>query len=70
MNEYLLLALIKKLDGEIAMHKANIRVYMNNPAGIGEHPQILEAIESEVAALAEAEEKKTTIEVSLLADEL
>ena len=70
MNEYLLLALIKKLDGEIAMHKANIRVYMNNPAGIGEHPQILEAIETEVAALAEAVEKKTTIEVDLLADEL
>ena len=41
---------------------------MNNPAGIGEHPQIREAIESEVAALAEAEEKKTTIEVSLLGE--
>ena len=68
MNEYLLVALIKKLEGEIALHKANIRVYMDNPAGIGEHPQILEAIETEVAALAEAEEKKTTIEMSLLGE--
>ena len=68
MDEYLLLALIKKLEGEIALDKANIRVYMDNPAGIGEHPQILEAIETEVAALAEAEEKKTTIEVSLLGE--
>ena len=41
---------------------------MDNPAGIGEHPQILEAIETEVAALAEAEEKKTTIEMSLLGE--
>ena len=68
MNEYLLLALIKKLEGEIALHKANIRVYMDNPAGIGEHPQILQAIESEVAALAEAIEKRTTIKVDLLGE--
>ncbi len=68
MNEYLLNALVKKLEGEIAMHKANIQVYMNNPAGIGEHPQILEAIESEVAALAEAVEKRTTIQVDLLGE--
>ena len=68
MNEYLLNALVKKLEGEIAMHKANIRVYMNNPAGIGEHPQILEAIESEVAKLAEALEKRTTIKVDLLGE--
>lgn len=68
MNEYLLDALVKKLEGEIAMHKANIQVYMNNPAGIGEHPQILEAIESEVAALAEAVEKRTTIQVDLLGE--
>tara|TARA_Y100000004_G_C8637885_1_gene295756 strand:+ start:242 stop:448 length:207 start_codon:yes stop_codon:yes gene_type:complete len=66
MNDYLLEALVKKLEGEIAMHKANIQVYLDNPAGIGEHPQILEALETEVAALAEAVEKKTTIEVDLL----
>lgn len=68
MNEYLLNALVKKLEGEIAMHKANIRVYMNNPAGIGEHPQILEAIETEVSKLAEAVEKRTTIQVDLLGE--
>lgn len=29
---YLLEALIKKLEGEVAMAKANIQVYMTNPA--------------------------------------
>ena len=47
-NEYLLNALVMKLEGEAAMHEANITVYMENPVGIGEHPQIIEAIESEV----------------------
>ena len=32
---YLLEALIKKLEGEIALAKANIQVYIDNPAGIG-----------------------------------
>jgi hypothetical protein len=52
-NEYLLNALVMKLEGEAAMHEANITVYMENPVGIGEHPQIIESIESEVAKLAE-----------------
>ena len=42
---YLLEALIKKLEGEVAMAKANIKVYETNPAGIGEHPDVVQAIE-------------------------
>jgi DNA-directed RNA polymerase specialized sigma54-like protein len=39
------------------MAKANIKVYELNPAGIGEHPDIVEAIELQVAKIAEAEDK-------------
>ena len=53
---YLLEALIKKLEGEIAMAKANIEVYINNPAGIGEHPDIAEAVESELLKIANAQD--------------
>ena len=47
-NAHLINALIKKLEGEIAVAEANVSVYLNNPAGIGEHSDIVEAIESEV----------------------
>ena len=47
-NEHLINALIKKLEGEIAVAEANVSVYLNNPAGIGEHSDIVEAIEREV----------------------
>ena len=33
----LFVALKKKLQGDIAVHKTNIDVYMNNTVGIGEH---------------------------------
>lgn len=58
---YLLEALIKKLEGEVAMAKANIDVYMKNPAGIGEHPDIVQAVETQIEVIANAEEKIETI---------
>ena len=54
---YLIEALTKRLEGEIAVAKANIQVYMKNSAGIGEHPDIIGAIETEIVKIAEAEDK-------------
>ena len=56
-NEHLINALIKKLEGEIAVAQANVSVYLNNPAGIGEHSDIVESIEKEVGKMAEAQDK-------------
>lgn len=39
--------------GHVDKHVANVEVYLTNPAGIGEHPDIIEAIESEVKQIAE-----------------
>jgi hypothetical protein len=58
---YLLTAIIKKLEGEIEMAKANILTYTRNSVGIGEHPDIAEAVESQVEKIAHAEDKIATI---------
>ena len=58
---YLLEALCAKLEGEIAVAKANVMVYQRNSAGIGEHPDVVEAIETQIAKIAEAEDKLETI---------
>ena len=39
-------------QGNIALHKTNIMVYLNNPVGIGEHSDILEAIQGELDKIA------------------
>ena len=39
----------------------------NSPVGIGEHPQIIESIETEIAKLAEALEKIDTINANFYA---
>ena len=39
--------------GHIEKHRANVEVYLTNPAGIGEHSDIIEAIEHELKLMAE-----------------
>ncbi len=36
---------------------ATLEIYFNNPAGIGEHPQVIEEMDKQVAIVAEAEDK-------------
>lgn len=44
------------LEGQVAYHRANIRVYMRNSVGIGEHNDIVASIKEELSKLAEAED--------------
>ncbi len=62
----LLDALIKKLEGEIAVAKANVKVYLTSPVGIGEHPEIVEAIETQIEKIATADEKIEIIRKNFL----
>ena len=61
MNNPLLKALCKRYEGEIAIAKANINVYMENPVGIGDHPNIVAAVDSEIEKLAGAIDKLNAV---------
>jgi hypothetical protein len=54
-------ALRKKYQADIAAAKANIEVYRTNPAGIGEHPDLVSAVDSEMTKLATARDKLDTL---------
>ncbi len=57
MEKILREALIIKYEGEIAQAKANIHVYLSNSVGIGEHPDIIAAMDDQIEKMAHAEEK-------------
>jgi len=44
-------------QGEIEKHRVNVEIYLRNPAGIGEHSDIMEAIENELGQMAEYDDK-------------
>lgn len=53
MRLKLLEAFRSHAKGHVDKHVANVEVYLNNPAGIGEHSDIIEAIEVEMKQIAE-----------------
>jgi len=54
-------ALLAHAQGDIQKHKMNVEVYLNNPVGIGEHSDIMEAIENELNMIAKYEDQVTVI---------
>tara|TARA_B100000212_G_scaffold116192_1_gene86673 strand:+ start:171 stop:374 length:204 start_codon:yes stop_codon:yes gene_type:complete len=57
VREQLIKALLAHAQGDIAKHKANIEVYLANPVGIGEHSNIVEAIEQELDMIAKYQDQ-------------
>jgi len=57
VREQLIKALLAHAQGDIAKHKANIEVYLANPVGIGEHSNIVEAIEGELNMIAKYQDQ-------------
>ena len=55
-------ALLADAQGNIAKAKANVEVYLHNPVGIGEHPDVLAAIQEQVDIIAHEEERIEVIE--------
>ena len=50
-------ALRARYEADIAEADATVNIYLNNPVGIGEHPQHLEEIDKLMAKIAEAKDK-------------
>ena len=55
-------ALLADAQGNIAKAKANVEVYLHNPVGIGEHPDVLGAIQEQLDIIAHEEERIEVID--------
>ena len=55
-------ALKLKYEAQEAEAKANLEVYFNNSAGIGEHPDVIEAMDQQIDKLAQAQDKLNALE--------
>ena len=57
IKKMILEALEKKYNAEIAEADATIKVYLENPVGIGEHPQIVDEADNQIAKICRNKEK-------------
>lgn len=61
-GELLLNALKGVYRSEITVAKAKIRVYLDNPVGVGDHSTLTETIHEQIRAIAEAEDNLRVVE--------
>ena len=50
-------ALVSESEGKIQKARVNTEVYLHNPVGIGEHPDVLAAIQDQLDVIAHEEER-------------
>ena len=62
MRREMLEALKALAIGNIKKAKMNVEVYLKNPVGIGEHPDVLGAIQDQIDLIAKEEERIEVIE--------
>jgi hypothetical protein len=57
LRENILLALEAEARGMIETARVNVEVYLHNPVGIGEHPNVLAAVQEQLDVIAEQTER-------------
>ena len=62
MRDQLVKALLAHAQGDIQKHVANVEVYLQNPAGIGEHSDVVGAIEEELNMIAKYQDQIDVIQ--------
>ena len=61
-RENMIEAIKEHARGHIAKHSMNVEVYLSNSAGVGEHPDILEAVEKELEIIAKYHDQIEVLE--------
>lgn len=62
MRDILLKAVKSHAQGHIDKHVANIEIYLNKSVGIGEHSDIIEAIEVELEEISKYQDQLDIVE--------
>lgn len=52
MRKEMLNAVRAHAEAHILKHKMNVEIYLKNPAGIGEHSDIMDSVEKEIEEMA------------------
>ena len=62
LRQAILQALEDKYNAQISAADATIKIYLENPVGIGEHPQHIEEIDKLLQKIVDAQEKLKEIQ--------
>ena len=61
LRKEILNALVTESEGKIQKSRMNVEVYLHNPVGIGEHPDVLGSIQDQLDIIAHESERVEVI---------
>ena len=61
-RENMIQAIKDHAKGHIAKNAMNVEIYLKNAAGVGEHPDVLDAVEKELKVIAEYHDQLEVLE--------
>lgn len=61
-RENMIEAIKEHARGHIAKHAMNVEIYLQRAAGVGEHPDVLDAVEKELKVIAEYHDQLEVLE--------
>ena len=50
-------ALVKDCHAKIAMAKMNVYILLNNPVGVGDHPNVMETIQAQIDIISQNKDR-------------
>ena len=68
LGKELFRSLVKKYESDIQSNRSTLMIYLQNPVGIGEHPQHLEEMNELVSKMTEANDKLEMLQTEFLDD--
>ena len=64
MKYEMITALVQDCHAKIALAKMNVYVLLNNPVGVGDHPNIMETIQGQLDIISQNQDRLNVLETT------
>ena len=69
MKYEMITALVKDCHAKIAMAKMNVYILLNNPVGVGDHPNVMETIQAQIDIISQNKDRLNVLQEEFRGEE-
>jgi len=69
MKYDMITALVKDCHAKIAMAKMNVYILLNNPVGVGDHPNVMETIQEQIDIISQNKDRLKVLQEEFRGEE-
>ena len=62
MKYDMIAALVKDCHAKIAMAKMNVYILLNNPVGVGDHPNVMETVQAQIDIISQNKDRLNVLQ--------